>query len=144
MLTSALFLFFGIKQKILKSKGLLQQKKLYKLLQESKNENNLEKVILNFFKYVLSDMEKKILAKSLNFCLPPKQHKYADYLVNFESFYRDIRNLEIMSNEDLDFVQTNTKETSLSSFRNYNKNPQQNLSKKEITALKNLVKTRTS
>ena len=108
MLTSALFLFFGIKEKILKSKGLLQQKKLYKLLQESK-----KKVILNFFKYVLSDMEKKILAKSLNFCLPPKQHKYADYLVNFESFYRDIRNLEIMSNEDLDFVQTNTKETSL-------------------------------
>ena len=139
MLTSALFLFFGIKQKILKSKGLLQQKKLYKLLQESK-----KKVILNFFKYVLSDMEKKILAKSLNFCLPPKQHKYADYLVNFEWFYRDIRNLEIMSNEDLDFVQTNTKETSLSSFRNYNKNPQQNLSKKEITALKNLVKTRIS
>ena len=139
MLTSALFLFFGIKQKILKSNGLLQQKKLYKLLQESK-----KKVILNFFKYVLSDMEKKILAKSLNFCLPPKQHKYADYLVNFESFYRDIRNLEIMSNEDLDFVQTNTKETSLSSFRNYNKNPQQNLSKKEITALKNLVKTRIS
>ena len=139
MLTSALFLFFGIKEKILKSKGLLQQKKLYKLLQESK-----KKVILNFFKYVLSDMEKKILAKSLNFCLPPKQHKYADYLVNFESFYRDIRNLEIMSNEDLDFVQTNTKETSLSSFRNYNKNPQQNLSKKEITALKNLVKTRIS
>ena len=139
MLTSALFLFFGIKEKILKSKGLLQQKKLYKLLQESK-----KKVILNFFKYVLSDMEKKILAKSLNFCLPPKQHKYVDYLVNFESFYRDIRNLEIMSNEDLDFVQTNTKETSLSSFRNYNKNPQQNLSKKEITALKNLVKTRIS
>ena len=139
MLTSALFLFFGIKEKILKSKGLLQQKKLYKLLQESK-----KKVILNFFKYVLSDMEKKIPAKSLNFCLPPKQHKYADYLVNFESFYRDIRNLEIMSNEDLDFVQTNTKETSLSSFRNYNKNPQQNLSKKEITALKNLVKTRIS
>ena len=139
MLTSALFLFFGIKEKILKSKGLLQQKKLYKILQESK-----KKVILNFFKYVLSDMEKKILAKSLNFCLPPKQHKYADYLVNFESFYRDIRNLEIMSNEDLDFVQTNTKGTSLSSFRNYNKNPQQNLSKKEITALKNLVKTRIS
>ena len=113
LLTSALFLFFGIKEKIWKSKGLLQQKKLYKLLQESKNENNLEKLIFNFFKYVLSDMEKKILAKSLNFCLPPKQHKYADYLVNFESFYKDLCNLEIMSNENLDFVQTNTKETSL-------------------------------
>ena len=58
-------------------------------------------------------MEKKILAKSFNFCLPRKQHKCADYLVNFESLYRDLCNLEIMSNEDLDFVQTNTKETSL-------------------------------
>ena len=43
-----------------------------------------------------------------------------------------------MSNEDLDFVKTKTKETALSSFRQYNKNPQQNLSKEELTALTNL------
>ena len=55
-------------------------------------------------------------------------------------FYRDIRNLEILSNEDLDFVKTETKETALSSFRQYNKNPQQNLSKEELAALTNLSK----
>ena len=78
----------------------------------------------------------------MNFCLPPKQLKYADYLVHFELFYRDIRNLEILSNEDLDFVKTKTKETALSSFKQYNKNPQQNLSKEQLTALTNLSKNK--
>ena len=45
---------------------------------------------------------------------------YVDYLAHFELFYRDIRNLEVLSNEDLDFVKTKTKETALSLFREYN------------------------
>ena len=133
-------LFFEINDKILKSKSSVQQKKFYKLLKESKIENDSEKVIFNFSKYALSDIEKQLLAKGLNFCLPPKQLKYADYLVHFELFYRDIRNLEILSNKDLDFVKTKTKETALSSFRQYDKNPQQNLSKEELAALTNLSK----
>ena len=100
------------------------------------------KKLFNFSKYVLSDIEKKLLAKRLNFCLPPKQLKYANYLVHFELFYRDIRNLEILSNEDLDFVKTNTKETALSSFRQYNKNPQLNLSKEELAVLTHLSKNK--
>ena len=52
------------------------------------------------------------------FCLPPKQFKYAVCLAHFELFYRDIRNLGILSNEDLDLdVKKKTKETALSSFR---------------------------
>ena len=47
-----------------------------------------------------------------------------------------------MSNEDLEFVKTKTKETALSSFRQYMKNPQQNLSKEELTALTNLSKNK--
>ena len=135
-------LFFGINDKILKSKISVQQKKFYKLQQENKIENDPEKVIFNFSKYVLFDTEKKLLAKDLNFCLPPKQLKYADYLVHFELFYRDIRNLEILPNEDLDFAKTKTKETALSSFRPYNKNPQQNLSREELAALTNLGKNK--
>ena len=99
-------LFFGINDKVLKSKNSVQQKKFYKLLQESKTENDPEKVIFNFSKYALSDFEKKLLAKGLNFCLPPEQLKYANYLVHFELFHRDIHNLEILSNEDLDFLKT--------------------------------------
>ena len=144
MIDFALFgtLFFGINDKILKSKSSVQQKKFHKLLQESKTENDPKKVIFNFSKYVLSDIERKLLVKGLNFCLPSKQLKYAGYLVHFELFYRDIRNLEILSIEDLDFVKTKTKETALSSFRQYNKNPQQNLSKEELAALTNLSKNK--
>ena len=47
---------------------------------------------------------KRLLATDLNFNLPPKYLNYADYLVNFELFYRNICNLGILSNEDLDFV----------------------------------------
>ena len=47
-----------------------------------------------------------------------------------------------MPNEDLDFVKTKIKETALSSFRQYNKNPQQSLSKEELAALTNLSKNK--
>ena len=126
----------------MKSKSSAEQEKFYKHLQESKIENDPEKVIFNFSKYVLSDIEKRLLAKGLNFCFPPKQPRYGDYLVYFELFYRNIRNLEILSNEDLDFAKTKNKETALSSFRQYNKNPQQSLSKEELAALTNLSKNK--
>ena len=39
-------------------------------------------------------------------------------------------------------MKTKTKETTLSSFKQYNKNPQQNLSKEELAALKSLSKNK--
>ena len=100
------------------------------------------KVIFNFSRYELSDCEKRLLAKGSNFSLPPKHLDYADYLVNFELFYRNIRNLGILSNEDLDFVKTRTKEAALSSYRNYNNNVPQHLSKEKFLALQNLHKNK--
>ena len=87
-------------------------------------------------------VKKRLLAKGLNFGLPPKHLHYADYLANFELFYRNIRNLGILSNEDLDFVKTRTKEAALSSYRNYNNNVPQHLSNEEFPALQNLRKTK--
>ena len=100
------------------------------------------KLIFTFAKYELSDREKRLLAKGLNFSLPSKYLDYADYLVTFELFYRNICNLGILSNEDLDFVKTRTKETALSSSRNYNNNVPQHLSKEEFVALQNLCKNK--
>ena len=80
--------------------------------------------------------------KGLNFSLPPKYLDYADYLVNFEVFSRNICNLGILSNEDQDFVKTRTKEAALSSYQNYNKNVPQHLSKEEFLALQNLRKNK--
>ena len=82
---------------ILKPGSLAQQKKLYQLVHENKMEGDPEKVIFNFFKYELYDAEKKLLAKGLSFYLVLKQRNYVDYLVHFDLFYRNIRNLEILS-----------------------------------------------
>ena len=77
--------------KILKSKSLVQLKKFYKRVHENKMENDPEKVIFNFSKYELSDAEKKLLAKGLNFCLAPKQLNC--YYFFFLRFFFDFKNL---------------------------------------------------
>ena len=106
------------------------------------------KAIFNISKYEQSDCEKGLLAKGLNFSIPSKYLNYADCLVNFELFDRNIRNLGILSN-DLDFVKTRTKEAALSSYRNYKNNVPQHLSKKafykiyvkiKILLFRNLIK----
>ena len=63
---------------------------------------------------------KRLLAKGLNFSLPPTQLHYSGYLVNHKLFLRIARKLSILSNEDLGFVKTQIKETAHSSYRNYN------------------------
>ena len=59
-----------------------------------------------------------------------------------ELFFRDIRDLDILSNEDLDFVKWKIKEAALSSYRSYNNNVPQNLCKEEFITLQNLSKTK--
>ena len=134
--------FLKINDLKLKSNSVVQQKKFGNLLKEKRSTQNPEKVIFNFSKYVLSDCEKSLLTKGLNFSIPCKKLDYADYLVQFELFFRDIRNLDILSNEDLDFVKAKTKEAALSSYRSYNNNVPQNLSMEEFTALQNLCKNK--
>ena len=91
-------------------------------------------------KYVLSGCEKSLLSTGLNFSILCKKLDYVDYLGQFELFFRDIRYLDVLSNEDLDFVKANTKETALAFYRSYNNNVPQNLSKEEFIALQNFSK----
>ena len=135
-------LFLRINNRILASKSATQQKKLSKLVKSNISMQDSCKVIFNFSKYELSDFEKRLLVKGLNFSLPPKYLDYTDYLVNFELFYRNVCNLGILSNEGLDFVKARTKEAALSSYRNYNNNVPQHLSKEEFLALQNLRKNK--
>ena len=110
-------LFLGHNDKALKQKSTIQQIKFNNLRNCSMIP---EKVcIFNSFSYVLSEVEKS-LQKGLNFSIPPKKLNHADYLISFELFYRDIGNLEVLSTEDLDLINTKTKDTALSSFPIYN------------------------
>ena len=67
-----------------------------------------------------------------------KKLNHADYLVNFNLFYRNICNLQVLSTEDLNFIKIKAKDTALLSFRTYNNNVPQHLLKGEFDALKNL------
>ena len=77
-------LFLIINDQSLEKHDKIQQKKFLELLKEYSPRNDPEKVIFNFSKGYLNESEKVLLSKGLNFFLPLKQFKYADYLLNFE------------------------------------------------------------
>ena len=58
--------------------------------------------------------------------------------MNLELFFRDICKLDILSNENLEFLKTKIKDVALSSLRYFNLNVPQHLSDSEFQALKNL------
>ena len=62
--------FLKINDLKLKSNSVVQQKKFCNLLKEKHSTQNPEKVILDFSKYVLSDCEKSVATKGLNFSIP--------------------------------------------------------------------------
>ena len=126
-------LFLISNDRSLEKHDKIQQKKFSELLKEYPPKNDPEKVIFNFSKATLNESEKALLSKGLNFSLPPKQLKYADYLLNFELFSRDICKLDILSNDNLEFLKIRIKDVALSSLRYFNLNVPQHLS--ELTYL---------
>ena len=120
---------------------ILSNKKNFNvLLRKQQPKHDPDRVIFNYSKISLSDTETSLLVKGLRFWLRPKKLNYADYLVNFALFYRSIRNLDVLSNGDLDFVKTKIKDAALSSFCFYNAKIPQNLSDEELEALEKLSK----
>ena len=47
-----------------------------------------------------------LFVKDLIFILAYQHLDYTEYLVSFELFYRNLGNLVILANEDIDFVKT--------------------------------------
>ena len=118
-------------------------RKISLLIEEKvKNSMNLdtEKIIKNYSNYNLTDPEKNLLSKGLNFAVLPSRLNYADYCLNFELFYRQICQIDTLNNRNKDFLHTKIKDLALSSFREYhqNSNVPGNLSKSEFNALKKL------
>ena len=126
---------------MLKSQDSTQQKKKFNVL--SKNcqpKHNPDGIIFNYSKISLPDVEKSPLVKGLWFSLPPKKLNFANYLTNFELYYRSIQNLDVLSNSDLDIVKTKINDAALSSFCFYDANVPQNQSNEELKAVKKLSK----
>ena len=92
----------------------------------SETSHNPEKVIFNFSSHVLSECEKSLLWKGLNFEVPPKHLDYADHMLPFELLFRDINKSE-MPNEDKEFIKSRLKDSAHTSFWSYNYNSEINL-----------------
>ena len=99
--------------------------------------HNPDKIIINHSSYQLSDVEKTILAKGLNFALPPKKLNYADYLTPYELLFRDIKELSV-DDSILERVKVDMKKICLSSFENFKFKVELNITPDELKALKNL------
>ena len=117
-------LFLNINNKKLNRAKSIQNKKLSNLVLENSNlvsatSHNLEKVIFNFPNHDLSDDEKSLLCKCLNFSIPSQRLDYADHMLPFELLFRDINKNE-MPNEDKKFIKTRLKDSAFTSFLSYN------------------------
>ena len=98
-----------------------------------------EKVLFNFSSHQLTEHEKSLLSRGLNFAIPPQNLNYADYLLPFELLFRDIDVLDIPST-DKDFIQGRLRDCAFTSYRDVGKNIDRNLPKEEYFALRTLVR----
>ena len=117
----------------------VHKKKLYNLgfFERDKDTNDPEQVIRNFSSYILSDDEKSLLAKGLNFSLPPKKIHFADHMTPFELLYKNIQGVDI-SQHKMDILKVDLGKIAYSSFSQYNFLRELNISMPEYEALKKL------
>ena len=97
--------------------------------------------MFNFSSYQLSEHEKSLLSKGLNFAISPKNLNYADYMLPFELLFRDIDLLDI-PRTDRDFIQGRLRDCAFTSYRDAGNNTDKNLLKDEQFALSTLIKNK--
>ena len=137
--THVISLFSRSNDAILTKCQEVHKKKLYSLgyFERDKDANDPEQVIHNFSSYVLSDDEKSLLSKGLNFALPPKKLNFADHMTPFELLYKNVKGCDL-SQYKLDILKVDLKKIAYSSFNNYNFLRELNLSHPEYETLKKL------
>ena len=101
----------------------IQKRKLKNLLEVLLKEvindsHNPNRVIFNFSSYELSDNEKSVLRKGLNFSVKPKSIEYSEIILPFELLFRDIIQ-ENLCSEDLSLMKARLLDTALSSYESF-------------------------
>ena len=89
----------------------------------------------------MTDHEKTLLSKRLNFTILHKDLNYVDYLLLFELSYSDINSLEI-SNFDIDCIKAKLRDLAFSSYNETSKFMENNLPKSQLVALKSLFRNK--
>ena len=126
----------------------IHKRKLQNLLKISSsnifsNSHNPDRAIFNFSSYKLTDDEKNVLCKGLNFSVKPGMIEYSEFLLTSELLFRDIK-LEHLSNEDVSAIKARLLDTALTSYQNLSsdREPPENLTSSEFKALKRLPKNK--
>ena len=134
-------LFLSKNDKKRKNQQDIHSKKLLNLgIESSKTSHDPQKVIFNYSSHVLTESEKSLLWKGLNFAIPPDKLEYSDFLLPFELLYRHIQNLDV-TDQKKQLLKARIKDSALSPFSSYNKNSAAlNLTKEEFASLKSLSK----
>ena len=90
--------------------------------------HNPDRVIFNFYSYKLTDDEKNVLCKGLNFSFKPGSIEYSEFLLPFELLFRDITR-EDLCNEDMSVIKARLLDTALTSYQNFSsdREPPENL-----------------
>ena len=121
----------------------IHKRKLQNLLKISSNNifsdsHNPDRVIFNFSSYKLTDDEKNVLCKGLNFSIKPGLIEYSEFLLLFELLFPDIKR------EDMSVIKARLLDTALTSYQSFSRDREQpeNLTSSEFKALKRLSKNK--
>ena len=128
--------------------GNIQKRKLKNLLdillkEVINDSHHPNKGILNFSYYELSDVEKNVLYKGLNFSGKAKSIEYSEFLLPFELLFLDVKQ-ENLCSEDLSLMKARLLDTALSSYESFSsdQSPSENLTASEFKALRHLSKNK--
>ena len=86
----------------------------------------------------MSDIEKTVLDKGLNFALPPGKLNYAYYVTPYEFLFRDIKELPV-DDSILERTKIHMQKIYLSSFENFKFKDELNITSDELKALNDLA-----
>ena len=128
-------LFLDKNKRSLQKIETAQNKKLSKILEEQPT-HQANDLIFNYSSHILTDAQKSILMKGLNFALPPKKLHYEDYLLNFELLFRNAKDSKSVRDDEEQF-KTKLRTLALSSLKFYNRKKKklENISQEEHVAL---------
>ena len=135
-------IFLICNDKNIQKRKEVQDCKILKLGKNSLSRNNSNKVIYNFSSVTLSDSDKSLLSKGLNFALPPASLEFSEYLVDYELFFRDKLSLETF-HLDRELLKSKLKNLAFSSFRTYNSSRKpNNFTPEEFESFLKLIKNK--
>ena len=133
-------LFLEKNRKALEKIRSTQNKKLSKMMEDNPV-HDVDDLVFNFSSHTLTDAQKSILCKGLNFALPPKKLRYEDYLLNFELLFRNTLESKSVKDGEMEEFKSKLKTLSFTSLRFYNRKKKklENISQDEHAALKELA-----